>query len=314
MPASRDQFALATGADGRIYAIGGADAGSSTDYLTEVFVYDPSSKSWSDGPDFNVYRGGVAATTAPNGTIYAVGGRVEDDGNGEPHTVPLGAVETLLPGPAPPPPGHPSPQFYMPSHLTTGSSPTVPIRMHWTASSQSGVSYELQDNANTVYFGSRTQFKSQFVFNSSDAFRVRSWSGGTYASYWQKDYLGGGFTVLRYQESSLSNTGTWTATANTQLWGGTGEYAKAAGASASITFVGRTFAIIGNKGPGNGSAKLYVDGVAKTTMNEHATATSYRNIVGTWGWSTRDYHTIKIVNLATSGQPRFDIDGIVVIQ
>lgn len=49
-----------------------------------------------------------------------------------------------------------------------------------------------------------------------------------------------------------------------------------------------------------------VDGAFNATLNEHASATSYRNIVGRWGWTETGSHTIKIVNSATSGHPRFD--------
>ena len=67
-------------------------------------------------------------------------------------------------------------------------------------------------------------------------------------------------------------------------------------------------------GSGNGSASLFVDGTLNATLNEHATATSYRNIVGRWGWTSTGTHTIKIVNSATKGHPRFDLDGVVVFQ
>jgi hypothetical protein len=212
-------------------------------------------------------------------------------------------------------PGQPTYHFYTPSRLTSGGTPLVPEQTQWTASSTTGVSYELQEQVNggawtTVYTGTALQFQTQLAFNSTYDFRVRSTLSGT-ASGWVANTA---FTVVPYPESAMTFTGTWTSTSNTQLWGGIGKYTKAANAAASLSFNGRTFAIIGNKGPGNGSAKLYVDGVAKSTMNEHATGTSYRNIVGQWGWPSTGSHTVKIANLATSGHPRFDVDGIVVFQ
>jgi hypothetical protein len=218
-------------------------------------------------------------------------------------------------GPAPNSPGIATYHFYSPSRLTTGTSPTVPEQTKWTASSTAGVTYQLQEQVNggawtTVYSGTGLSFNTQLVFGDTYDFQVRAVKGGV-PSQWQQNTP---FTVMAFQQTAATYTGTWTNTTNTNQWGGSGKYTKAKNASASLTFRGRTFAIIGNMGTGNSSASLYVDGAFNATLNEHASATSFRNIVGRWGWTETGTHTIKIVNSATSGHPRFDLDGVVVFQ
>jgi hypothetical protein len=61
---------------------------------------------------------------------------------------------------------------------------------------------------------------------------------------------------------------------------------------------------------------VYVDGAAdpRLSLNERASKTTHLNVVGRWGWAVTGSHSIKIVNVASSGHPRFDIDGVVVFQ
>jgi hypothetical protein len=213
-------------------------------------------------------------------------------------------------------PGVPQYQFYQPSGLTTGSSPTVPEQTVWTASSTAGATYTLQEQVNggswtTVTSGTTAvQFKTQLTFNNSYAFRVEAVSGTNTSAF----AANSAFTVLAYQDSALSYTGTWAMGGVSNLWGGSDHYTKAAGASGSFSFTGRNVAVIGNMGTGNGSANEYVDGVRIKTVSEYASSTKYRQVVARRGWPTPGSHTIKMVNVATSGHPRFDIDGIVVFQ
>lgn len=213
-------------------------------------------------------------------------------------------------------PGAPQYQFYQPSGLTTGSSPTVPEQTVWAASPTPGVTYTLQEQVNggswaTVLAGTTALgFKTQLVFNNSYAFRVEAVLGSSTSAFAPNS----AFTVLPYQDSAVSYTGTWSMGGVSNLWGGSDHYTKAAGASGSFSFTGRNVAVIGNVGAGNGSAKMYIDGVLIKTVSEYASSTKYRQVVARRGWPAPGSHTIKLVNVATSGHPRFDIDGIVVFK
>jgi N-acetylneuraminic acid mutarotase len=74
LPTPRDGLAAATGADGRIYAIGGQLAGG---LLTnEVDAYDPCSNTWTVVAPLPTATYELAATTGLDGRIYALGGAV----------------------------------------------------------------------------------------------------------------------------------------------------------------------------------------------------------------------------------------------
>ena len=70
-------------------------------------------------------------------------------------------------------------------------------------------------------------------------------------------------------------------------------------------------ALVMAKGPARGKAAIYYDGRYVTTVDTYASVNTNRVVM--WGKSlngTRN-HTIKVVNLATSGRPRIDIDAYI---
>jgi N-acetylneuraminic acid mutarotase len=75
MPTARVNLAATTGPDGRIYAIGGCTCGlPGNQTLPTVEVYDPSTNRWSTAAPMPTPRADLAATTGPDGRIYAIGG------------------------------------------------------------------------------------------------------------------------------------------------------------------------------------------------------------------------------------------------
>jgi hypothetical protein len=93
-----------------------------------------------------------------------------------------------------------------------------------------------------------------------------------------------------------------------------GAMRKTAAKNASFTFK-RTYdrddhvALVMAKGPGRGKANVYVDGVKVATVNTHAPAKANRVIVYD-KWMPAGKHTVKVVNLATAGHPRIDLDAV----
>jgi hypothetical protein len=84
------------------------------------------------------------------------------------------------------------------------------------------------------------------------------------------------------------------------------------GASVGEAFDSGTFpghiAVVMTRGHGRGRAAIYLDGVRVKTVDTRATATSYQWLV--WShWVGDDIHTVRVVNLATPGRPRIDVDG-----
>src|SRR5207249_358480 len=76
------------GSDGRIYAIGGADA--STTPLATVNAYTPSSNSWATVASLTTARSALAGTQGSDGRLYAIGGKSA--------TAPTNVVEAFTAG------------------------------------------------------------------------------------------------------------------------------------------------------------------------------------------------------------------------
>jgi N-acetylneuraminic acid mutarotase len=74
MPEGRHAMGAALGADGRIYVIGGAVSYSNPIASRSVFVYDPKTDRWEEGPRLGQARFHHAVAVDPSGRIYAVGG------------------------------------------------------------------------------------------------------------------------------------------------------------------------------------------------------------------------------------------------
>ena len=74
MPTARGDLAVATGPDGRIYAIGGYLPPPQNYDVNTVEAYDPIAGSWSTVAPMPTPRDGLAAVTGSDGRIYAIGG------------------------------------------------------------------------------------------------------------------------------------------------------------------------------------------------------------------------------------------------
>ena len=68
--------------------------------------------------------------------------------------------------------------------------------------------------------------------------------------------------------------------------------------------------LVMTEGPGRGAVKLYVDGALKATIDTKAASYKYRTYIYDAGPLAPGAHTIKIVNVGTSGRPRIDLQGM----
>jgi len=97
MPTPRMLFAAATGADGKIYLIGGQTSWGGPP-LSLVEIYDPPTNSWSKGPSLRIGRVGHAAVATGDGTIWVLGGYAAGAGFGD-EGGPTDSVELLTTSP-----------------------------------------------------------------------------------------------------------------------------------------------------------------------------------------------------------------------
>lgn len=115
-----------------------------------------------------------------------------------------------------------------------------------------------------------------------------------------------------YQQGAASRSGTWYAGKCLCYSGGTDVYTKSRGASATFRFTGNRVQFVSEKSPKRGSFKVYVDGRYLKTVSEHSSTSQNAVVVFTKRFATVGTHTLKIVNLASAGHPRVDVDAFVV--
>jgi hypothetical protein len=120
-------------------------------------------------------------------------------------------------------------------------------------------------------------------------------------------------------QPTITYAGRWGVSSCTCWSDGGVHRTTAKGASASITTASfSTFpayvtnhhvGLVTEKGPHRGRFEVYVDGRRRTTVDLYATTSQPRTIV--WQAGFLDYgHTIEVVNLATPGRPRVDLDAV----
>lgn len=111
-------------------------------------------------------------------------------------------------------------------------------------------------------------------------------------------------------DAAIAYHGTWTTSMCRCFSFGTTHYSTTAGDSAKVTVFsnpGEGFALVMEKAANRGSATVYLDGVRRATVNTHSVVTRHTQTV----WSanlTAGTHTITVVNRATPGHPRIDLD------
>jgi hypothetical protein len=111
--------------------------------------------------------------------------------------------------------------------------------------------------------------------------------------------------------SSCVYSGGWTKTSVSSAFGRSVHRARASGKTVTITFTGTKVVLIATKGPKQGSARVYLDGVAKATVRTYAATTAYHKAVYTATFTTDGTHKIKV---RSSSSKRVDVDGFAVVQ
>jgi len=111
--------------------------------------------------------------------------------------------------------------------------------------------------------------------------------------------------------TKVTYRGRWRFIADADASRGGLAYSTASGASASVTFNGYAVSWVAYRGPTRGSAEIYLDGAYIKTISLNASTSQPRKLVFAKRWSRNGTHTLKIVNLASAGHPRVDVDAFV---
>ena len=204
-------------------------------------------------------------------------------------------------------PGPVHAHFIQRSVMSTGASPTVPYKISWTPGTcPTGSTYTLtattDGSPGAPHAGTALSARINLPAGSSNTIAVDCGGAGSVSS----------FTSTGYQEgsASASYTGTWRSASLAGAWGGTTRSTTAASASATFHCAScRALAWVTDEDSAHGSARVYVDGVLKATVNTRSSPRLTRVIASTFEWASDGAHTLKIVNAASGGHPRIDVDG-----
>jgi subtilisin family serine protease len=133
------------------------------------------------------------------------------------------------------------------------------------------------------------------------------------AGIWSAWAVGPAYTADLTEESSIriDYHGTWKKQAASTASGGATRYATAAGASAKLAFKGRAIGLVAPVGPTAGSARVYFDGVYRTTVSFRAATAGSRLIMYTIGSATYGVHTLEFQLV---GNGRVDLDAFVTLR
>ena len=119
-------------------------------------------------------------------------------------------------------------------------------------------------------------------------------------------------TLAQETDARVVYAGKWSAATATNASGSKIKISNAGNAKATLTATGKRFSWIASRGPDRGSARVYVDGAQKATMNTYFASPSAQRIEYSINFTTSGSHTIAIVNLGSAGHPRVDIDAFLI--
>jgi hypothetical protein len=102
--------------------------------------------------------------------------------------------------------------------------------------------------------------------------------------------------------SAIAYAGGWSIARLGAYTGGQVKYSVRDGATATVTFSGRSISWIGPLGPTRGRARILVDGVAIGTVDLHRSSFRARATLFHKGWAVAGQHTLTI-KVIGSGRP-----------
>ena len=191
------------------------------------------------------------------------------------------------------------------SVLPSGAAPTVPYTISWAQGTcPAGAAYTVTATAagSPAVSHTGTALSATLSLSPGPGYTVAVDCGGAGSTTT--------VTTSGFQESAASYTKTWHSSSFAGAWGGTSKYTTLASASATFHCSAcRAIAWVTDEDAAHGSAKVYVDGALKATVSTRSSSALNRVLAYTFEWASDGAHTLKVVNLATSGHPRTTVDG-----
>ena len=190
----------------------------------------------------------------------------------------------------------------------------VPVQQRWSATDAVGVraNWLQRQVGGGSWAGVALPTATAAAINqplaTATTYRYRAQAVDGNTNYSPMSY-GRSLRVTLSQEGAASYRGAWSGASSSVFSGGAERWSGSAGASATFTISGSSIAWVAVRGPGRGSAQVWLDGVYAGTVSMWAPTYRYRTVVFAHNWGWNSTHTIRIVVLGTPGHPRVDVDG-----
>lgn len=302
---------LAFSNSGRLFEVGG-ERRYETGYAD---AYTHSLNRWVVVPSLNDFRTEHAVVKGPDGMLYAIGGYSDDF-----ETI-LRSVERLDVSDTTAPAVTRAP---MPSLMpgTEVASGIVPVNVSWGVSDDQGTFVNVLQRSNDGAPYQTIEYATRRFWPATVAHSIRHPLAGVAYRYRVEPSDAAGnigaavagpawsVGVMQDDAATVHYAGGWLKGMSPEAFAGTQRYTTRGGASATVSFTGRSVAWITARSTGRGHARVYLDGELVATINTFASALQARRIVFAHTWPTSGEHTLKIVAV---GDHRIDLDAIAVI-
>ncbi len=120
--------------------------------------------------------------------------------------------------------------------------------------------------------------------------------------------------LLQQTHRAIAYRGAWRLGASDHYSGLSDTFSTTAGASAKVTFTGRSIAWVTTLGPDRGAVKVFLDGKHVATVDTGGARLRFRQVAFSRTWAASGTHTLKLVVVGTAGRPRVDVDAFEVIR
>jgi subtilisin family serine protease len=193
-----------------------------------------------------------------------------------------------------------------------GSS--VSTTMTWPAATDdlSGVkSYLIKRSLNGGAFGTYAtgittrSYKGNLTFGTPTTFQlfsrdvVGNYGAGAIGPTVRAFLLQDGTTRARYSSG-------WSSVSVSGASSGHLHRSSRGGSTVKFTTTARAIAVVGRRGPLNGKAKVYVDGVYRTTINLRKSSVQSKVVVFNTSWTSTATHSVKLVVVGGTGRVEID--------
>jgi large repetitive protein len=210
--------------------------------------------------------------------------------------------------------------------LRTGASigSTVPVRVSWCGVVKSGArikGFRVEQSSNagaswpTLVTRSTTSTSSSRSIGTSAtyAWRVRTTDSGSRTGAFRASVTAKAGILQESPSASVVYAGSWRSHSTRKASGRTMRSATSTSASVTVTLAAgtRQVGIVGPKGSGYGSFKLWVDGAYTGSFKERASSSAYKQVLSVRGLNPAVGHTIV---LKPAGNGRVYLDAIVTLQ